>query len=477
MKKHIIAIALTLILIFALAFPALPVSAQDSAVYPKYIIQSGDSLGYIADLFGTTVNEIVSLNQLSNPDLVSPGDVILIPGFAGISGTLLIRPTELGEYYSYLPIKYQTEEATLGTINQILSPSQVYAGSQLIIPVQDENQILKPVKYNPQDITGLEYAALTDQNPQLLNQINRRQNLTIMPAGNVIFVPPSSNTNTVSLFAPDLTKVSLYPLPLKQGATEVVEIQADEPVTISGTLGEYTLNFFSEKSGEFVTLQGIHALAKPGLVNLTINCVFSDGRTTSYSQSVLLKPGVFDVDPPLSVDPATIDPAVTGPENELVHNLISKITPSKMWTGIFSSPAYYQEYNSLFGTRRQYNDDPTITFHTGVDFAGGLTLPITAPAPGKVVFAGPLTVRGNTVFIDHGWGVFSGFFHQDTVLVKEGDQVVTGQQIGTVGNTGRVNGSGDYYGAGAHLHWELWVNGVQVNPLDWLVQEYPDDKS
>ena len=102
-----------------------------------------------------------------------------------------------------------------------------------------------------------------------------------------------------------------------------------------------------------------------------------------------------------------------------------------------------------------------------------MTLPITSPAPGKVVFAGPLTVRGNAVFIDHGWGVFSGVFHQDTLSVKEGDFVGTGQQIGTVGNTGRVNGAGDYQGAGAHLHWEVWVNGIQVNPLDWLTFEYP----
>jgi len=474
-KKNILTINLILFLLFTFAFPVVPASAQESTIYPKYVIQSGDSLGYIADLFGTTVNEIVSLNQISNPDLVSPGDVILVPSFSGISGTLLIRPSELGEYYSYLPIKYQTEEKTLDLINQILSPSQVYAGSQLIIPIQDENQILKPVKYNRQDISGLEYAVLSDQNPQLLNQLNRQHNLSLIPAGSVIFVPQSSSFNSVSLFAPDLTNVSLYPLPLKQGGTEVIEIQSDKPVTISGTLGEYPLIFFNEKPGKYIALQGIHALAKPGLVNLTIDCVFADGLKTSNSQSVLLTPGVFDVDPPLSVDPATIDPAVTGPENELVRSLISSVTPLKMWTGIFSSPAYYQEYNSLFGTRRQYNDDPTITFHTGVDFAGGLTLPITAPAPGKVVFAGPLTVRGNTVFIDHGWGVFSGFFHQDTILVKAGDQVVTGQQIGTVGNTGRVNGSGDYYGAGAHLHWELWVNGVQVNPLDWLVQEYPDD--
>jgi murein DD-endopeptidase MepM/ murein hydrolase activator NlpD len=102
-----------------------------------------------------------------------------------------------------------------------------------------------------------------------------------------------------------------------------------------------------------------------------------------------------------------------------------------------------------------------------------MTLPITAPAAGQVVFAGPLTVRGNTVFIDHGWGVFSGFFHQETILVNKGELVSAGQQIGTVGNTGRVNGAGDYEGAGAHLHWEVWVNGVQVDPLDWLSFEYP----
>jgi murein DD-endopeptidase MepM/ murein hydrolase activator NlpD len=100
-----------------------------------------------------------------------------------------------------------------------------------------------------------------------------------------------------------------------------------------------------------------------------------------------------------------------------------------------------------------------------MDFGGGNGLPITAPAPGVVVFAGTLDIRGNATIIDHGWGVYSGFWHQSEFKVKVGDLVETGQVIGLVGGTGRVTG--------AHLHWEVWVNGIQVNPMGWLETVYP----
>ncbi|HZW04817.1 MAG TPA: M23 family metallopeptidase, partial [Anaerolineaceae bacterium] len=90
---------------------------------------------------------------------------------------------------------------------------------------------------------------------------------------------------------------------------------------------------------------------------------------------------------------------------------------------------------------------------------------ILAPAPGVVVFAGPQTVRGNATIIDHGWGVYSGIWHQAAINVQVGDRVETGQKIGEIGATGRVTGP--------HLHWEVWVGGVQVQPLDWLENEYP----
>jgi murein DD-endopeptidase MepM/ murein hydrolase activator NlpD len=82
-----------------------------------------------------------------------------------------------------------------------------------------------------------------------------------------------------------------------------------------------------------------------------------------------------------------------------------------------------------------------------------------------IVFTDFLTVRGNATIIDHGWGIYSGFWHQSEIQVEVGDRVETGQVIGLVGGTGRITGP--------HLHWELWVNQVPVDPEQWLVEAFP----
>jgi len=92
-------------------------------------------------------------------------------------------------------------------------------------------------------------------------------------------------------------------------------------------------------------------------------------------------------------------------------------------------------------------------------------LNIYAPAAGTVVFTGPLTALGNATYIDHGLGIFTGYGHQAEILVNIGDHVEPGQQIGIIGATGRVTGP--------HLHWEIWANGVRVNPVQWLENTYP----
>jgi murein DD-endopeptidase MepM/ murein hydrolase activator NlpD len=84
---------------------------------------------------------------------------------------------------------------------------------------------------------------------------------------------------------------------------------------------------------------------------------------------------------------------------------------------------------------------------------------VGAAAHGIVAFAGSLTVRGVSVIIDHGAGVFTGYHHLSRIDVAEGQEVVAGQIVGAVGMTGLATGP--------HLHWELVVQGVNVDPVFW----------
>ncbi len=77
-----------------------------------------------------------------------------------------------------------------------------------------------------------------------------------------------------------------------------------------------------------------------------------------------------------------------------------------------------------------------------------------------VVLAAALFVRGNAIVLDHGNGVYTGYWHLSALDVAAGDQVTRGQLLGEVGSTG--------LSTGAHLHWELRIAGMAVDPLQWV---------
>jgi len=224
------------------------------------------------------------------------------------------------------------------------------------------------------------------------------------------------------------------------------------------------LPFHETAPTEYVALQGIPALADPGLVEVELSLSSAEGLHLVYRQSVRLVSGSYGFDPILYVPPETIDPAFTAPEDDQIRALVAATTEDRLWTGIFEPPSG-GIYTSRFGWRRNYNNTGYRFYHTGLDFSGRTGVPILAPASGRVVFAGPLQVRGNTTFLDHGWGIFTAYLHQSEILVEVGQVVEVGQTIGLVGGTGRVTGP--------HLHWEVWANGVPVDPLQWLEEEFP----
>jgi murein DD-endopeptidase MepM/ murein hydrolase activator NlpD len=427
----------------------------------------------IASRFGIPAADIINLNNIQNQDLISPGDSLMIPGLPGVTGTLTTVTVQLGESLDSIAETYHANPDFLIKINRITSPTEVYAGASLIIPVVDKNALNSPyLGFHPGE-TLLEKSVLSGENPWSLLLSNHLTTEATLITGSILYRQLSPDQKAINPFDTSLENINLSPLPLVQGETIEIRVSTNSPVQLQGSLAGHPLAFFSNEEGTYIALQGIHAMAQPGIVTFTLNGKHDDGSEFSVSQPVLLVSGNYPKDTPLTVDPATIDPAVTQPEETFVENLVSNITPIRYWQGMFTRPGVFDEYTSRFGVRRSYNNSDYTYFHTGLDFAGGMGLPISAPADGVVVFAGPLSVRGNATFIDHGWGVYSGFFHQSEIKVNVGDRVTKGQVIGLVGNTGRVNNANEYPGAGAHLHWEVWVNGVQVNPMTWLYQQFP----
>ncbi|MCX6127260.1 MAG: M23 family metallopeptidase [Proteobacteria bacterium] len=106
-------------------------------------------------------------------------------------------------------------------------------------------------------------------------------------------------------------------------------------------------------------------------------------------------------------------------------------------------------------------------YHKGIDVAAPVGTPILAPADGVVVFSGKKEGFGNFVMIAHGYGVVTGYGHNAQNLVIAGKVIKRGEQLATIGQTGRTTGP--------HLHYEIWVNGRVVDPKRFILS--PDDLS
>jgi murein DD-endopeptidase MepM/ murein hydrolase activator NlpD len=106
--------------------------------------------------------------------------------------------------------------------------------------------------------------------------------------------------------------------------------------------------------------------------------------------------------------------------------------------------------------------------HFGYDLASTRQAPVPAANSGVVVFAGPLTIYGHTVIVDHGLGLMTLYAHLSSIAVKAGDQVSKGQELGRTGTTGLA--------VGDHLHYEVLVHGVSVTPLEWWDPRWISDR-
>jgi murein DD-endopeptidase MepM/ murein hydrolase activator NlpD len=130
----------------------------------------------------------------------------------------------------------------------------------------------------------------------------------------------------------------------------------------------------------------------------------------------------------------------------------------RLWEGAFRLPRS-SRITSGFGAARVYNGEVK-SRHTGTDFAGGVGASVTAPGRGVVALVADFYLAGRAVYIDHGAGLVTAYFHLSRADVAEGDTVVAGQRIGGVGQSGRVTGP--------HLHWVARYGTIAVDPMSLL---------
>ena len=252
----------------------------------------------------------------------------------------------------------------------------------------------------------------------------------------------------------------------KQGQILVVRVPGDESVTqVQGNFLGRTVGFFVDPRPEqpkgFVGLLGLDMQDEPGVHELTIT-VTKGELITALNYSIVVGKEQFRVErlqlPKDKVDLDSKALARWKAEQKQVRTALALDSEEKLWQSGFVEPVSGRR-TGIFGSVRIMNGQARNP-HNGEDIGAPLGTDVVATNDGIVRLTVDHIFSGKGVYLDHGLGFYSMYFHLSEVLVKEGETVKIGQTIGKVGATGRATGP--------HLHWGVKLNGARVNPYALL---------
>lgn len=250
---------------------------------------------------------------------------------------------------------------------------------------------------------------------------------------------------------------------LQPGEVVLLNVVASVPTeTVTAHAFDKTVYFFEAGQKRWQGLLGIDLQKKPGRYKIDVELTTTEGASLRQSYPITVSPKDFPtrhlkvasnfVAPPESVLERILD------ETKRVAQIFGATAPQRLWEGPFEAPVPGSPTSS-FGRRSVFNGQPRNP-HTGTDFRAAKNTPVKAPNTGVVVLSSELYFSGNTVILNHGWGLYSYLAHLSRTAVKEGESVATGDIVGYVGATGRVTGP--------HLHWTVRLNEARVDPLSLI---------
>lgn len=459
-----------------LLFLALAISRQPSPAFASllqepeptptppsiYIVQPGDTLFDIAQRYGISVDLLVAANGIQDETLIAVGQSLVIPPPPAEPAVMVEHTILPGETLRTVSKQYQVPELDLVKDNYMLRDDDLPAGGVVLVDQQLKARTLTGQTRSvcPGE-TLMSIAVQTNSTPWLLAEANQLEKPYNVPPYYRLWIPAEQGTYA-DLPAP-LSGITLNPLQPEQGQTFSIHISTTMPVSISALLSE-PLNLYQQNG--LVSLEGINAMEPTGLHELLITAPFECYNGTEFILPINIQT-MGAISETIAVPDdirSEMTEEVVMQEQETIDQIFETVSPDRSWDSYFSLPAS-ADVSSSFGNRRTYNVPQSSPYHTGTDLGTPAGTAVYAPANGVVVYTGTLTVRGNVIVVDHGWGVMSGFWHLEQSLVNVGDRVEKGQQIGISGNTG--------LSTAAHLHWELRINGTPVDGMQWIREIFP----
>ncbi len=276
--------------------------------------------------------------------------------------------------------------------------------------------------------------------------------------------PTPTNTPTPTP-VPVSIGVLVSPESPAQGQTLQIRVTLDRAATLYGDWDGQPITFLYTSPTEAWAVMPVPPWNATGERYLFVEAVAPEGQRSYQQVPVTVLETPFEIQY-IDVPPEQAELLATGlrpAEDRYLRAVLENFTPEVLWSGPFLLPAEGFR-TSPFGARRSYQGGPATGYHGGIDLAAPEGTAIYAAAAGVVVMAEPVFVRGNLVILDHGAGVHTLYFHLSQLNVTVGQRVTSGELLGLMGTTGLSTGS--------HLHWEVRIGDLFVDPDEWLTQEF-----
>jgi murein DD-endopeptidase MepM/ murein hydrolase activator NlpD len=264
-------------------------------------------------------------------------------------------------------------------------------------------------------------------------------------------------------------KVLYQPPRIVNGSAMLIRVTTPQTTrTLTGSWLSHNLTFsFDEQQKFWFAIAGASIETKAGVYPLELHAETAAGGSLEFEKKIAVMqqhyPEVKLTVPGKYTAPSPEEQREIEEDKKTKEEIFKTLTPDREWQGAFAAPVE-AEISDVFGVARVFNGTTQST-HLGLDFRVPAGTPVAAVNRGTVILARPLFFEGNFIVIDHGQGLMTLYLHLSKFLVKEGDTVEKGQQIGISGGTGRATGP--------HLHLAVRWQGIYLNPETLLKLQLP----